>query len=196
MPTSGTARCLGYLWNHDLSAKPSIEYNIMKARKSFFAYRSMGVFQGDLSPLPGRSVVETCILPILLYGAENWCLSQNSIQALDSFLGELYSSHFRISRVVQQGSILSPTFFLVVMDKLLFELNEKKAGIFIYDLYLGGSAHADDVRSISTSANTAKEQSLLISDFASNNGLTLNMSKTEVVKISRNPTLNNETVNL
>ena len=84
-PTSGTAWCLGYLWNHDLSAKPSIEYNIMKARKSFFAYGSMGVFQGDHSPLSGRSVEETCILPILLYGAENWCLSQNSIQALDSF---------------------------------------------------------------------------------------------------------------
>ena len=66
----------------------------------------------------------------------------------------------------------------------------------MYDLYLGEAAHADDVRSIATSANTAKEQSLLISDFTSNNGLTLNMFKTEVVKISRNPTLNNETVNL
>ena len=86
---SGTARCLGYLWNHDLSAKPSIEYNIMMARKSFFAYGIMGVFQWDLSPLSGRSVVQTCILLILLYGAENWCLSQNSIQALDSFLGDL-----------------------------------------------------------------------------------------------------------
>ena len=74
VPTSGTAKCLGYLWNHDLSAKPSIQYNIMKARKSFFAYGSMSVVQGDLSPLSGRSVVETCILPILLYGAENWCL--------------------------------------------------------------------------------------------------------------------------
>ena len=25
LPASGTAKCLGYLWNHDLSAKPSIE---------------------------------------------------------------------------------------------------------------------------------------------------------------------------
>ncbi len=46
----------------------------------------LGLFQGDLSP---RSMVNTCILPILLYGAENWCLSQSSIQLLDSFLGEL-----------------------------------------------------------------------------------------------------------
>ena len=95
MPMSGTARCLGYLWNHDLSAKPSIEY--IKARKSFFAYGSMGVFQGDLSPLSGRSVVETCILPIL-YGTENWCLSQNSIQALDSFLGELSKRLLKLPR--------------------------------------------------------------------------------------------------
>ena len=98
VPTSGTAKCLGYLWNHDLSAKPSIEYNIMKAWKSFFAYGSMGVFQGDLSPLSGCSVVETCILPILLYGAENWCLSQNSIQALDSFLGELSKRLLKLPR--------------------------------------------------------------------------------------------------
>ena len=89
LPASGTAKCLGYLWHHDLSAKPSIDHNILKARKSFFAYGSMGVFQGDLSPLSGRSVVETCILPILFYGAENWCLSHHSLEILDSFLGEL-----------------------------------------------------------------------------------------------------------
>lgn len=89
LQASGTAKCLGYQWNHDLSAKPSVEYNVTKARKSFFAYGSMGLFQGDLSPLSGRSMVDTCILPILLYGAENWCLSYNSLQVLDSFLGEL-----------------------------------------------------------------------------------------------------------
>ena len=39
--------------------------------------------------LSGRSVVDTCILPVLLYGVENWCLSLISIQLLNSFLGEL-----------------------------------------------------------------------------------------------------------
>ena len=68
------------------------------ARKSFFSYGSMDVFQGDLSLLSGRSVVETCILPILLYGAENWCLSQNFIQALDSFLGELSKRLLKLPR--------------------------------------------------------------------------------------------------
>ena len=89
LPANGTAKCLGYFWNHDLSAKPSVEYNIMKARRAFFAYGSMGLFQGNLSPLSGRSVVETCVLPILLYGSENWCLTESSLQLLDSFLGEL-----------------------------------------------------------------------------------------------------------
>ena len=100
--------------------------------------------------------------------------------------GSSYSSHFPISRGVQQGSVLSPTFFLVVIDKLLSELSEKKAGVSICELYLGGAAHADDVRTVATSAKGAEEQGLLISDFADNNGLTLNRFKTEVVKISRN----------
>ena len=98
LPASGTAKCLGYSWNHNLSAKPSIEHNILKARKSFFAYGSLGLFKGDLSPLSGRSMVETCILPILLYGTENWCLSQNSIQMLDSFLGELSKRLLKLPR--------------------------------------------------------------------------------------------------
>ena len=58
----------------------------------------MGLFKGDLSPLSGRSMVETCILPILLYGIENWCLTQNSIQMLDSFLGELSKRLLRLPR--------------------------------------------------------------------------------------------------
>ena len=89
LPSRGSAKCLGFKWHHDLSAKPSIDYNILKARKSFFAYGSMGLFQGQLSPVSGKSVVDTCILPVLLYGAENWCLTPNSIQMLNSFLGEL-----------------------------------------------------------------------------------------------------------
>ena len=72
------------------------------------------------------------------------------------------------------------------MDKLLSELSEKKAEVSICELYLGGAAHADDVRTVATSAKGAEEQGLLISDFADNNGLTLNRSKTEVVKSSRN----------
>ena len=79
LTASDTSKCLGYLWNHDLSAKPSIDHNIMKARKSFFCLRKY-------RHLPRRSL--TLVRPLCggnLYPANPpICLSQNSIQTLDS----------------------------------------------------------------------------------------------------------------
>ena len=71
IPCNDGAKCLGYVWSSTLSSKPMIEHNVTKARKSFFAYGSIGVYQGAISPLSCRSLVETC-MPILLYGCENW----------------------------------------------------------------------------------------------------------------------------
>ena len=34
-------------------------------------------------------MVETCIFPVLMYGSENWCLTDQCITILDSFIGEL-----------------------------------------------------------------------------------------------------------
>ena len=135
--------------------------------------------------------IEHAILLNSLYDADvngkAWRVVSSIYNNLNAVVksGSSYSSHFPISRGVQQGSVL-PTFFLVVMDKLLSELSGMKAGVSICELYLGGAAHADDVRTVATSAKGAEELGLLISDFAGNNGLTLNRSKTEVVKISRN----------
>ena len=95
-PKSTSAKCLGYHWSHDLSALTSIEGNIIKARRSFFNYGGMGVFQGYLSPLSGREVVVTCIFPVLFYGCENWCLTNRWLQLLDSFLGELCKRLLRL----------------------------------------------------------------------------------------------------
>ena len=63
-----------------------IEHNITKAKRSFFAYGSIGTHEGTISPLSCRSVIETCIMPILLYGCECWYLCDSSLKA---FLGEL-----------------------------------------------------------------------------------------------------------
>lgn len=72
--------------------------------------------------------------------------------------GSSYSSHNSISRGVQQGSVLSPTFFLVVMDKLLLSMSKGKIGISICNLYLAGVAHADDVRAVVTSVKATEDQ--------------------------------------
>ena len=46
-----------------------------KCVDAFFGYGSLGVFQGSLNPLSSASVIECCMLPVLLYGAENWILT-------------------------------------------------------------------------------------------------------------------------
>ena len=110
--------------------------------------------------------------------------------------GSSYSSPFLISRGVQQGSVLSPTFYLIVMYKLLHSLSEEKAGVSICNLYLGGAAHAVYVRTVETSVKAAVEQGAQISKFAFNHGLTLNRSKTEVVKLSTNTTSYDKSIDL
>ena len=70
-------------------ASRSVEENIMRAHKSFFHYGSLGAFQGDLSPLLTRPIIETCVTPILVFGSENWTVSGGILEQLESFLGEL-----------------------------------------------------------------------------------------------------------
>jgi len=59
-------KCLGYWWQGNLMANRAVEEGIKKARRTFFHYDAIGVFQGDLSPLSSRAVVESCIMPVLL----------------------------------------------------------------------------------------------------------------------------------
>ena len=76
---SHNPRCLGVVWSHDLSPKESIEQNIKKAYKAFFALGSLGVYQGKQNPLTSSEVYKVCIVPICLYGSENWLLT-NQLQ--------------------------------------------------------------------------------------------------------------------
>ena len=54
----------------------------------FFCF-SIGAFQGVLNPLPATSVIKSCIMPILPYGAENWIMTPEILSKLESFQGEL-----------------------------------------------------------------------------------------------------------
>ena len=133
--------------------------------------------------------VEHCILLQSLFHAGINGKAQRLIRACYSNLTAVVklkstlSDLFPITRGVQQGSVLSPVFFLVVMDRLLQRLRETSSGMSICSLYLGGAAHADDVRVLASSAAVAEEQGQIIHSFATENGLKLNCEKTEVVKI-------------
>ena len=53
-------------------------------------YGSIGVFQGDTSPLSSREVIESCVMPVLLYGSENWILTEALLKKLEAFQGSWF----------------------------------------------------------------------------------------------------------
>ena len=60
-------------------------------------------------------------------------------------LGSSMSRSFQVHRGVKQGSILSSTLFILVMDSLLRHLESTGQGLSALGLDLGSSAHADDI---------------------------------------------------
>ena len=82
-------KCLGYRWKGNLSSLSMIQECIQKSRRAFFEFGSVFAFQGNLSPLFSSSIYQFCVLPILLYGVENWIISYESLQRLQSFQGEV-----------------------------------------------------------------------------------------------------------
>ena len=68
MPAGVVGKCLGFWWKGDLSASRSVEENIRKARRAFFHFESIRVFQGDISPLSSKEVIyiESYVMPVLL----------------------------------------------------------------------------------------------------------------------------------
>ena len=84
LPGVDIGKCLGFWWKGDLLASRSVDENIKKARQAFFHYGSIGAFQGDLSPLSSRSILDA-----LLYGCENWLMTHALMEKVESFQAEL-----------------------------------------------------------------------------------------------------------
>ena len=93
-----SAKCLGHWWSWDLSADKAVDEAIKKARRAFFSFGAMGAFQGKLNPLSSRAIFETCVIPILLYGCENWFLPEPLLQRLEAFQGEIGRRILHLSR--------------------------------------------------------------------------------------------------
>ena len=89
IPGRSAAKCLGYWWNSDLFATAAVEEGIKKARRAFFQFGSIGCFQGALNQASSRSVIKTCVMPVLLYGCENWIMRESLLDKLERFLGEI-----------------------------------------------------------------------------------------------------------
>ena len=82
-------KCLGVWWDSSSSSKISVMERIGKARSAFFSHGELGAFHGLLNPLPSRSLIECCIIPVLMYGSESWILNLTLLVKLESFQAEL-----------------------------------------------------------------------------------------------------------
>ena len=90
LPVEKSVKCLGVWWDTtSLSSRMSVTERIQKARAAFFAHGQLGAFHGLLNPLSSRSIIESCILPVLLYGSETWVLNSSLLNLLESFQAEL-----------------------------------------------------------------------------------------------------------
>ena len=97
------------------------------------------------------------------------------------------SDPFLITRGVKQGSVLSPSLFLVVMNTLIQKLRSISCGASLQGIYTGTAIHADDVRCIAPNVQSLLTQSSEIQSFTDEVGLKLNFSKLEVIRISQIP---------
>ena len=69
------------------------------------------------------------------------------------------SDPFLITRGVKQGSVLSPSLFLVVMNTLIQKLRSISCGASLQGIYTGTAIHADDVRCIAPNVQSLLTQS-------------------------------------
>ena len=93
-------------------------------------------------------------------------------------LGKHVSPSFTLGRGVRQGSILSPSLFLLIMDPLLRSLS---VGTSVNGMYAGGFIHADDIRTLATTPSSLETQVSTVLKFTRENFLKLNTSKCEIV---------------
>ena len=58
----------------------------------------LGAFHGLLNPLLSRSLIEACIIPVLMYGSESWILNSSLLAMLESFQSEIGKRTLKLSK--------------------------------------------------------------------------------------------------
>ena len=98
LPVVESVKCLGVWWCSNSTSRKSVEERICKARRAFFVNGDLGAFHGLLNPLSSRSLVESSVLPVLMYGAEAWCINASLLLKLESFQSEIGKKILRLPK--------------------------------------------------------------------------------------------------
>ena len=75
LPSGFDGKYFSYWWRRYLIVTCAVEGGIRKTRRFFSLFGSIRTFQGGLSPLSTKSIMEICIVPVLMYGCENWIVT-------------------------------------------------------------------------------------------------------------------------
>ena len=98
LPLNQSTKCLGVWWNSAPSSRQSVDERLNKARCAFFVNGQLGAFHGLLNPVSSRSIVESCVFPVLMYGSESWILNSTLLSKLESFQAEIGKRILSLSR--------------------------------------------------------------------------------------------------
>ncbi len=105
------------------------------------------------------SVLLNCLFSLGVDGKtwsiiKNWYKGGSACVKPDNKLSAPFSSN----RGVREGSVLWPTLLLLVMNPVLKCLESTELGLKIGEQFLGGFAHADDIRTLTNNLTTLKPQ--------------------------------------
>ena len=98
LPVEQSVKYLGIYFSSNQSSKISIEENLCKARRNFFAHSSIGIFHGLLNPLSSCSIFEYCVDTSLPYGSEVWFPNNTLLSKLESFQADLGNKMLKLPK--------------------------------------------------------------------------------------------------
>ena len=91
------------------------------------------------------------------------------------------STSFAVANGVRQGGVLSPFFFAVYLDDLLYELSLANVGCFWRWMFAGVFCFADDIALLALCASALRKMLSICSSYAAFHGLIFNSEKTQLI---------------